>query len=339
MRVSCPARVDIGNRLDYPSFFLSLPAGVAKTANIAVELRTTLTYLPGKPGCISFVTHHTTEEHAGYPDPSRSSFPVLCAVLHHFGITSGVFRIESQVPPGSGLGGSGMLTVAAIGLVKTLFQALPKDQDRPTIALLAHFVENWLGFSSTGLQDQLAAVYGGANLWSLGREFRGRGSALRAYRHYAAGRLQRTQQTFAVVLYRPISRSEPSGRAVQGAPEKRTAPMGEGCSFDGGVQHLVEGCRLGGGGPLSKCGMRTSRRDRPSVSFIASATTRRRGTAVWRRVPVCGTWSRWMHLGRGRYECNPRNQSHLAPPGQKVEGWMGHSSASRRGWVGVADRA
>jgi D-glycero-alpha-D-manno-heptose-7-phosphate kinase len=173
VRVSCPARVDIGNRLDYPSFFLSLPAGVAKTANIAIELRTTLTYSPNKPGHISFVTDSIKEEHTGYPDPSSSRFPVLCAVLHHFGVTSGVFRIESQIPPGSGLGGSGVLTVAAIGLVKALIDGPLREQDRPTIALLAHFLENWLGFSSTGLQDQLAALHGGANLWSWGAKLKG----------------------------------------------------------------------------------------------------------------------------------------------------------------------
>src|ERR1035437_2934634 len=109
VHVSCPARVDVGNRLDYPSFFLSLPSGIAKTANIAIELRTKLTYSPCRPGKISFVTNSMTEEHCGYPDPSKSNFPVLCAVLHHFGVTSGVFTIDSQIPPGSGLGGSGVL--------------------------------------------------------------------------------------------------------------------------------------------------------------------------------------------------------------------------------------
>jgi D-glycero-alpha-D-manno-heptose-7-phosphate kinase len=168
VRVSCPARVDIGNRLDYPSFFLSLPRQMAKTANVAIELRTSLSYSPSEPGHVSFVTKSVTEDHVGYADPRKSRFPVLCAVLHHFGITSGKFHIESQIPPGSGLGGSGVLTVAAIGLIKRFLVGTVTEQDRPTIALLAHFFENWLGFSSTGFQDQLAALYGGANLWTWG---------------------------------------------------------------------------------------------------------------------------------------------------------------------------
>jgi D-glycero-alpha-D-manno-heptose-7-phosphate kinase len=163
--------VDVGNRLDYPSFFLSLPTGAAKTANIAIELRTTLTYSPCKPGYISFLTNSLTETHVGYPDPSKSHFPAMCAVLHHFGVTSGVFNIDSQIPPGGGLGGSGVLTVAAISLVKALLFGPATEDDRQRIALLAHFLENWLGFSSTGFQDQLAALYGGANLWSWGASF------------------------------------------------------------------------------------------------------------------------------------------------------------------------
>jgi D-glycero-alpha-D-manno-heptose-7-phosphate kinase len=46
------------------------------------------------------------------------------------------------------------------------------EDNLKTIALLAHFLENWLGFSSTGFQDQLAALHGGANLWSWGADFK-----------------------------------------------------------------------------------------------------------------------------------------------------------------------
>lgn len=84
-----------------------------------------------------------------------------------------MFRIESDIPPGSGLGGSGVLTVTAIGLSMALLQAFPEEEDHRAIALLAHFVENWLGFSSTGFQDQIAAANGGANLWSWGANVKG----------------------------------------------------------------------------------------------------------------------------------------------------------------------
>ena len=178
MLVSCPARVDIGNRLDYPNYFLSFAGQTAKTANVAIQLRTTITYFPNRQHKISFVSNSTVEDHFGCPDPEKSRFPILCAVLHHFGITSGTFQVESEVPPATGLGGSGMLIVAALALVKKLRYGSVSKRDWPKLALTAHLFEIWLGFSSTGFQDQLAAAYGGANLWTWGAQLDGQGFAI-----------------------------------------------------------------------------------------------------------------------------------------------------------------
>lgn len=173
LQASCPARIDIGNSLDFPSFFYSLPARKAYTTNIAVDLRTTVSWSPTRNGHVSIYRGHIKEHYRGIPDPEKSRLPLICALLRHFEVSSGIFRVVSQVPLGSGLGGSGLLTVALLALMKYLHTGRVSERDFNSLVLSAHFFENWLGFSSTGFHDQLAAVYGGAHIWNWGTHMRG----------------------------------------------------------------------------------------------------------------------------------------------------------------------
>jgi galactokinase/mevalonate kinase-like predicted kinase len=178
VQISCPARIDIGNRLDYPSHFFSLPSQGAKTANISINLMTTISYSPNSAEIISLSTESISEQHErGRLDPSKSRLPLLCAILNHFGVDSGTFRISSQVPYGSGLGGSGILVVSLIALIKRLRLGVISEADYPSLCMTAHLLENWLGFSTTGFQDQLAALHGGANLWTWGAELESGGTS------------------------------------------------------------------------------------------------------------------------------------------------------------------
>lgn len=171
LQASCPSRVDIGNTLDFPSHFFSLPNRSARTANIAIELRTKAMWWPDRPGRITLIGNSVTEEHQGLLDPRKSRFPILCIILSHFGITSGRFRIVTDIPRGSGLGGSGALITAFMALAKTLVEGRVAQKDWAGLLVLAHLFENWLGFSKAGFQDQLAGLYGGANLWTWGSHF------------------------------------------------------------------------------------------------------------------------------------------------------------------------
>ena len=47
-------------------------------------------------------------------------------------------------------------------------------RDNDSVIISAHLFENWMGFSSTGFHDQLAAVFGGAHTWTWGTHLRGK---------------------------------------------------------------------------------------------------------------------------------------------------------------------
>ncbi len=83
------------------------------------------------------------------------------AILHEFGIDNGVSMfIASEVPPGTGLGSSSTLTVAAVKAVSAACgQMLTKDE----VARRATRIELEKMGMPIGYQDQYAAAFGGLN--------------------------------------------------------------------------------------------------------------------------------------------------------------------------------
>jgi D-glycero-alpha-D-manno-heptose-7-phosphate kinase len=82
--------------------------------------------------------------------------------------------IDSSSPPRSALGGS---SVAAVALVAAFSKILQKSGQKPIslpkTALLAHVLEASVAGVPCGLQDQLAAVFGGANVWYWSGSYQG----------------------------------------------------------------------------------------------------------------------------------------------------------------------
>lgn len=83
------------------------------------------------------------------------------AILHEFGIHHGVSMfLASEVPPGTGLGSSSTLTVAAVKAVSAARgQMLSKDE----VARLATRIELEKMGMPIGYQDQFASAFGGLN--------------------------------------------------------------------------------------------------------------------------------------------------------------------------------
>jgi len=87
------------------------------------------------------------------------------AILHEFGIHHGVSMfLASEVPPGTGLGSSSTLTVAA---VKAVSAARGQTLTKTEVAELATRVELEKMGMPIGYQDQYAAAFGGLNFFEF----------------------------------------------------------------------------------------------------------------------------------------------------------------------------
>jgi D-glycero-alpha-D-manno-heptose-7-phosphate kinase len=103
---------------------------------------------------------------AEYPlDSAPFSHPLglMFAVAAYFEQEGIHIAIDSASPPKSGMGGS---SSAAVALVAAFLKTLDKkSHSKKNIALLAHAIEGSVAGVPCGIQDQLAAVYGGIHAW------------------------------------------------------------------------------------------------------------------------------------------------------------------------------
>jgi D-glycero-alpha-D-manno-heptose-7-phosphate kinase len=168
IEASAPCRIDMGGTLDIRTFYYPLRHLSPCTFNIAVGLRTRVRLLP----------HHGDRIKISSRGFKSAEFPIDCAPFAHplglmfaiavyFNAKNLHIQIESQSPPRSALGGSSAAAVALIAALLKLWQqrSSAKPLSRPQIAALAHGLEESVAGVPCGLQDQLAAIYGGVNTW------------------------------------------------------------------------------------------------------------------------------------------------------------------------------
>jgi len=171
---SAPCRVDLGGTLDISTFYNPLHYLDPSTFNIAIDMRTRVRISPHTPGVIRISSRGF--ESAEYPIdavPFAHPMGLMFAVASFFQIDGIHVEIASSSPPRSALGGSSSAAVAMIAacselLRKTGRPGIPMDR----IADLAHDIEQSVAGVPCGIQDHLAAVFGGANAW----RWKGRGS-------------------------------------------------------------------------------------------------------------------------------------------------------------------
>jgi D-glycero-alpha-D-manno-heptose-7-phosphate kinase len=168
IEASAPCRIDMGGTLDIRTFYFPLRHLSPCTFNIAVGLRTRIRLLPYRNGRIKISSRGF--KGAEFPidrAPFIHPLGLMLAVGVYFNAKNVHVQIESQSPPRSALGGSSAAAVALIAALSELWQQAytAKPLTRPRIASLAHELEESVAGVPCGMQDQLAAIYGGVNAW------------------------------------------------------------------------------------------------------------------------------------------------------------------------------
>lgn len=98
--------------------------------------------------------------------PFSGPLGLMFAIATYFRVEGMHIEIVSESPPKSALGGS---STAAVALIGALSKALSGDgtarMSTEQVVLLAHGIEEAVAGIPCGLQDQLAAAYGGVHAW------------------------------------------------------------------------------------------------------------------------------------------------------------------------------
>ena len=138
------------------------------TFNIALGLRTRVRLRPYSRGRIK-ISSRGFKDAQFYADAAPYDHPLglMFATAAYFNLQGIHIDIDSQSPPRSALGGS---SVAAVALVAASSKLIDPENsaarlNRRSIALTAFQIEQSVAGVPCGIQDQLAAAYGGVNIW------------------------------------------------------------------------------------------------------------------------------------------------------------------------------
>ncbi len=175
IEASAPCRIDMGGTLDISTFYYPLRHFFPCTFNLAIDLRTRVRLLPHNEKLVKVTSMGF--ESVEYPlekAPFDHPLGLMFAVAAYFGAEGVNIVIESSSPPRSALGGSSAAAVALVAAFSEVYKQMGDSKDSPMggtgisrqkAAILAHAIEESVAGVPCGLQDQLAAAYGGVNAW------------------------------------------------------------------------------------------------------------------------------------------------------------------------------
>jgi D-glycero-alpha-D-manno-heptose-7-phosphate kinase len=148
-----------GGGSDLPPFVPGVPGRVVGSA---IQLRVRAIVEPFDRGWVRFdvpVAEATTTRSIHDPPSNAVSFRLLEAALEHTGVTDGVhMRIETDIAPGAGLGGSASAAVAALAALKW---SVGETATPEAMAREATMIERERLSLVCGSQDQVFAACGG----------------------------------------------------------------------------------------------------------------------------------------------------------------------------------
>ena len=171
IEASAPCRIGMGGTRDIPIFYYPLRHLSPCTFNIALGLRTRVRMLPYARDMVRVSSGGFDDaEFRSGSTPFKHPLGLMFATAAYFNAGGIHIEIESKSPPRSALGGSSAATVALVAaFLKLIRQHSEEDKalNRRQIALLAYKIEETVAGVPCGIQDQLAAAYGGVNVWHL----------------------------------------------------------------------------------------------------------------------------------------------------------------------------
>jgi len=167
IETSAPCRIDMGGTLDISTFYYPLMYLSPCTVNMAIDLRTRVRLHPYEKGMVKISSKgFISAEYHLDEAPFNHPLGLMFAVAAYFRAEGVHIDINSSSPPRSALGGSSAAAVALVVAFSCIFEQMGiKPLSRLQIALLAQALEASVAGVPCGLQDQLAAVYGGVNAW------------------------------------------------------------------------------------------------------------------------------------------------------------------------------
>jgi D-glycero-alpha-D-manno-heptose-7-phosphate kinase len=164
---SAPCRVDMGGTLDIRTFHLPLRRCRPLTVNLALDLRTRVRLSAGTAGSVRLASRGFEPlvcrlEEAPFDHP----LGLMLAILTYFDAQGLNVEIDSASPPRSALGGSSSAAVALIAALSRLgSRGGLAPLTRRGIVRLAHALEESVAGVPCGMQDHLAAAFGGVHAW------------------------------------------------------------------------------------------------------------------------------------------------------------------------------
>jgi D-glycero-alpha-D-manno-heptose-7-phosphate kinase len=160
---SAACRIDCGGTLDIKTFYYPLRHLSPCTFNIALNLKTRVKLSPHRSGFVKVSSKgFESEEYPSDSAPFDSPLGFMFAIAACFRVEGVHFDIVSESPPRSALGGS---STAAVALIGALSMTLDGRVSQEKTVLLAHAIEEAIAGVPCGIQDQLAAAYGGVHAW------------------------------------------------------------------------------------------------------------------------------------------------------------------------------
>ena len=175
IEISVPCRVDLGGTLDISTFFLPLNFLSPSSFNIAIDMRTHVTLSAFQKGHIKISSKgFDSAQFEAFKAPFDHPMGLMFAIADYFNVDGVHIHIESSSPPRSALGGSSAAAVAIVAAFITILDISKnagkdtkkfKKTDAEKAAWIAHYVEASVAGVPCGMQDQLAAAFGGVNQW------------------------------------------------------------------------------------------------------------------------------------------------------------------------------